>query len=76
MSVLWSDKSTCQIINFFFENHGHHVLHTKEKNDRYDCCQLFVMVWGCAGANGVDNLHICEVQVQYCVKVYFFYIMS
>ena len=62
-SVLWSDKSTFQIV---FGKCGRCVLRTKEEKDHPDCYKrkvqkpASVMVWGCISAQGMGNLHICE----------------
>ena len=60
--MLWSDKSTFQII---FGNHGCYVLQAKEEKDHPDCYQrevqkpTSVMVQGCVSAHGTTgNLHI------------------
>ncbi len=60
-TVLWSDKSKCEVI---FGKLGRHVIRTKEDKDNPSCYQHSVqkpaslMVWGCMSACGMGSLHI------------------
>lgn len=65
--VLWCDEVTFKL---FFKNHGYCVLRANKEKDHPGCYQrkvqktASVMVWGCVSANGMDNLHICEGNIN------------
>ncbi len=62
-SVLWSDKSTFDIL---VGNHRRRVLQAKEERDHKVCYQRSVqkpaslMVWGCISAYGMGSLPVLE----------------